>query len=255
MTPLDFTGKVAIVSGCASGIGLATTRLLLSFGAKVFGVDVNNADLIHSAFTFHRCDITSSVGVLEAIQHCLELYGARIDILANVAEVMDAFSSADTVTESEWHRVLSINLTACMYLTKAVLPHMLPYTSGAIVNVGSRASLGGGAAGIAYTASKHGLIGLTKNIAWRFHKQGIRCNAVCPGNTQSNIAQSMHMNELDQAAYKVAIPVLDLHAPSSSFQAVIKAEEVANVVVFLASDMSVMVNGAVIPVDNAWSAL
>lgn len=71
---------------------------------------------------------------------------------------MDAFSSADTVTESEWHRVLSINLTACMYLTKAVLPHMLPYTSGAIVNIGSRASLGGGAAGIAYTASKHGLV-------------------------------------------------------------------------------------------------
>lgn len=94
---------------------------------------------------------------------------------------MDAFSSADTVKESEWERVLNINLTVPVRLMAAVLPSMKEHGGGAIVNVASRAAVSGAVAGVAYTASKHGLVGATKNVAWRFHGEGIRCNAVLPG--------------------------------------------------------------------------
>jgi len=150
--------EVVIVTGCASGIGLATTQLLLSLGAKVFGLDVCPTTLDHPSFSFHMCDVSSSEAASRAVQLCVEQYGHHVDVLANVAGVMDGFASADTVCQSEWHRMLNINLTACMYLSQAVLPFMLPSKSGAIINVASRAALGGGAAGVAYTASKHGLV-------------------------------------------------------------------------------------------------
>jgi NAD(P)-dependent dehydrogenase (short-subunit alcohol dehydrogenase family) len=112
-------------------------------------------------------------------------YGPKIDVLANVAGVMDAFGSADTVTEAEWGRVISINLTVPVQLMQAVLPSMKENKSGSIINVASYAAISGASAGVAYTASKHGLVGATKNVAWRFHEQGIRCNAVLPGGKSS----------------------------------------------------------------------
>jgi NAD(P)-dependent dehydrogenase (short-subunit alcohol dehydrogenase family) len=94
---------------------------------------------------------------------------------------MDAFEAADTCTDAEWSHVLAVNLTVPTRLIRAVLPMMKAKKSGAIINVASKAALSGAAAGVAYTASKHGLLGVTKNTAWRFHEDGIRCNAILPG--------------------------------------------------------------------------
>jgi NAD(P)-dependent dehydrogenase (short-subunit alcohol dehydrogenase family) len=180
----SFENKVVIVTGCSSGIGLATTRILLDRGARVFGIDISPFSQGaggKEAFTFHQVDLTKSDAANEAVAVCLREYGPKIDVLANVAGIMDAFGSVDTVKESEWERVLSINLTVPVRLMAAVLPSMQEHKGGAIVNVASRAALSGAVAGVAYTASKHGLVGATKNVAWRFHNDGIRCNAVLPG--------------------------------------------------------------------------
>ena len=180
----SFEYKVVIITGCSSGIGLATTRILLDRSAKVFSIDIspfpqeagNNV-----TFTFHQADLTNPNVADEAVAACTQKYGPKIDVLANAAGVMDAFVSVDTVKESEWDRVLSINLTVPVRLMAAVLLSMQEHKGGAIVNVASRAALSGAVAGVAYTASKHGLVGATKNVAWRFHNDGVRCNAMLSG--------------------------------------------------------------------------
>ncbi|KAJ4392628.1 hypothetical protein N0V91_011342, partial [Didymella pomorum] len=213
-----------------SGIGLATTRILLDRGARVFGIDISPFSQGaggKEAFTFHQVDLTKSDAANEAVAVCLREYGPKIDVLANVAGIMDAFGSVDTVKESEWERVLSINLTVPVRLMAAVLPSMQEHKGGAIVNVASRAALSGAVAGVAYTASKHGLVGATKNVAWRFHNDGIRCNAVLPGGGDAQ-----------------GVPQVD-----------ITAEDVAHAIVFLASDEAKKINGVLMPVDNAWSTI
>jgi NADP-dependent 3-hydroxy acid dehydrogenase YdfG len=134
--------KTVIVTGCSSGIGLATTLLFLSQNARVFGIDISpfNHELDTTqkeSFAFHEADLCKPGAAEEAIFACIARYGPNIDVLANVAGVMDAFGSADTVKDSEWERVLTINLTVPVRMMAAVLPSMKDQKSGAIVNVGS----------------------------------------------------------------------------------------------------------------------
>jgi NAD(P)-dependent dehydrogenase (short-subunit alcohol dehydrogenase family) len=205
-TMSSFESKVVVITGCSSGIGLATTILFLSRKARVFGIDISpfKEELdttLSESFTFHEMDLAKPNACDEAVSACITKYGQRIDVLANVAGVMDAFGSADTVKDSEWERVLTINLTVPVRLMAAVLPSMKEHKSGAIVNVASYAAISGAVAGVAYTASKHGLVGATKNVAWRFRKEGIRCNAVLPGGTPPTLrsrSQYLIMHQLSQ---------------------------------------------------------
>ena len=112
----------------------------------------------------------------------------KIDVLANVAGVMDAFEAADVITDLEWDRVMGVNLTVPTRMIRAVLPFMKAKKNGSIINVASKAAVSGAAAGLAYTTSKHGLLGVTKHTAWRFHDEGIRCNAVLPGCSSNVLA-------------------------------------------------------------------
>jgi len=158
-----FEDKVVIITGCSSGIGLATTRLFLSRQAKVFGIDITTfkEDLTESqksAFAFHEVDLTISKAADDAVAACIIKFGPKIDVLVNCAGVSDGWSSADTVKDSEWERLLAINLTVPVRLMTAVLPSMKEHRSGAIVNVASKAGVSGASSGIAYTASKHGLV-------------------------------------------------------------------------------------------------
>ena len=164
---MNLEGKVAIVTGCSSGIGLAATHILLSHSALVFGVDlrapkdetlVSHSGSSTSPFAFHQADISSSSAIETLAKECLSRFNSRIDILLNIAGVMDSFASAGTVTDGELEKILAINLQAPIKLMRAVIPTMQRQKSGAIVNVGSRAATTGGTSGIAYTASKHGLV-------------------------------------------------------------------------------------------------
>lgn len=153
--------KVAIITGCSSGIGLATTRLFLERGASVFGIDIGEQPQKlaedYSTFTFYTTDLTESQAAEHAVAKCVGKHN-RIDVLVNCAGVSDGWSSADTIHEEEWERVMSINLTVPIRMMKAVLPAMKEQKGGSIVNVGSKAGTSGASAGIAYTASKHGLV-------------------------------------------------------------------------------------------------
>lgn len=164
---LDLSNKVAIVTGSSSGIGLASVRALLDANASVLAIDITPApsSLPRSdqepRFRFHQSDITAPSAAAAAVQLCHEVFGPRIDILQNVAGVMDSFNSADSVADEAWEKVMAVNLTAPLKLMRAVLPVMKAQGAGAIVNVSSAAGLCGFMAGVAYTSSKHGLVSET----------------------------------------------------------------------------------------------
>jgi len=120
-------------------------------------------------------------------------------VLCNNAGVMDYMQGVGELSDDIWRRVLSINLDGPMFTCRRAVRYMLTHGGGSIINVGSTASLHGGAAGAAYTASKHALVGLTRSTAWMYAKKGIRCNAICPGGTATNIGETMPQDRLDAA--------------------------------------------------------
>ncbi|TEY76068.1 hypothetical protein BOTCAL_0061g00270 [Botryotinia calthae] len=243
------SNKVAIVTGCASGMGLETTRLFLSHQYKVLGVDVSEMDLTllgkenQENFQFHRGDLSKDGECDELVKICVARFGETIDVLANIAGVMDSMASADKVTDGVWDRVIAINLTAPTKLIRAVLPFMRAKKNGSIINLCSKAALSGAASGVAYTASKHGLLGVTKNTAFRFREEGIRCNAICPGGVLTNMGNSLNKETLD----------LEAAAPGGMHP--VAVSEIAEAILFLASDGAKSINGVAIPIDNAWSTI
>ncbi|PVH92944.1 NAD(P)-binding protein [Periconia macrospinosa] len=260
----SFENQVVIITGCSSGIGLATTNLFLDRGAKVFGIDIqpfNTTTLSadhQSKFLFHQVDLTIAKATDDAVAACQIKFGKKIDVLVNCAGVTDGWSSADTLKESEWDRVIGINLTVPVKLMSAVLPAMKEAKSGAIVNVCSKAGVSGAAAGIAYTASKHGLVGATKNVAWRFRQDNIRCNAVLPGGVNTNIASSVNMECFDPEGFNAFFPTIQMHVGKSQDgqpEPIIGTDDVAHGIAYLASSDARMVSGALLPIDSAWSTL
>lgn len=280
--PLGY-GRVAVVTGCASGIGLACTQLLLAHQFSVCGLDRRPFDYAkmlraadHSRFHFHQCDLTAPGACDDAVRICRHWWGAsstagantpHIDVLINVAGVLDGFASADTVTDEVWDQVLAVNLTVPVRMMRAVLGCMTGPSSsssgGVIINVASTAALSGAVAGIAYTASKHGLVGATKNVAWRFRHEGIRCNAVLPGAVDSSIGQAIAgrvVGDLDPAGFAEFAPVHALQArPTNGSRhdksTDITAHDVAKTIVFLLSDQAKSINGVCLPVDKAWGVM
>lgn len=178
----------------------------------------------------------------------------KIDVLANIAGIMDAFEAADVITDHEWERVMGLNLTVPTRMIRAVLPFMKAKKSGCIVNVASKAAISGAAAGLAYTTSKHGLLGVTRHTAWRFHDEGIRCNAVLPGSIDTNINESIEQEHFDEASFAVMRPIWELHNPAGQKPS-ITAMEVANVILFLASEGARAINGVALPIDKAWGVI
>jgi NAD(P)-dependent dehydrogenase (short-subunit alcohol dehydrogenase family) len=170
----------------------------------------------------------------------------RIDVLCNNAGVIDTMALPADTSVAEWTRVLSINLTGTFLMTHEVLPHMLKQGSGVIVNTASEAGIRGGASGAAYTASKHGVVGLTRNVAWAYANDGIRCNAILPGPTATGIAGGIE--GFDEKGKARLLPIISLQ------QRVAAPEQVADAVLFLASDAAAFINGAMVPVDGGWSA-
>jgi NAD(P)-dependent dehydrogenase (short-subunit alcohol dehydrogenase family) len=150
-----------LVTGTSSGIGLATTTVLLSLGANVFGIDLSPAPTAlssHANFAFQQRNLTDASTPASAVQACLERFGPRIDGLLNVAGMGDTYGSVDTLTDEKWDRIIATNLTAPVKMMCAVVPVMKEQGGGSIVNVASKGGTSGAATGVAYTASKHGLV-------------------------------------------------------------------------------------------------
>ncbi|KAK0646127.1 hypothetical protein B0T16DRAFT_153917 [Cercophora newfieldiana] len=270
VSPVGF-GKVAVVTGCASGIGLAVTQLLLAHQfsvcvSAVLGLDIAEFDYNllreadHGRFHFHRGDLTArdGEGAEEGVRICRGVFGEKIDILINVAGAMDDFSSADTLSPALWDRVLAINLTTPVLMMREVLPLMKAHNAGVIINVASTAATSGAIGGVAYTASKHGLLGATRSVAWRFRNEGIRCNAVLPGAVDTSVGKVIvegREGRLDEEGFRQIEPVLGLQAKPSAAAPMITAMEVARAILFLVSDEARTINGVGLPVDKAWGVV
>jgi len=152
--------KVVIVTGAASGIGLATAQTLNRYGAKVLGCDISEAPeslLGLQDFKFVRANLVDAGAPAKVVQEAIAAFG-KIDGLLNIAGVMDTNNSVDTLSDELWERCIAVNLTAPVKLMRAVVPHMIKSGGGSIVNVASKAGISGAVAGVAYTASKHGLV-------------------------------------------------------------------------------------------------
>lgn len=244
-----FTGRMEIVTGAGSGIGRATAVRLAREGATVVAVDVSEKRLDALVLEHPGLDlrpVVADVTTEEGIRAIINAAEWRVDGLANVAGIMDAFLPPAEVDDATWDRVLAVNLTAVMRLTRAVLPSMLDAGKGAIVNVSSEAALRASASGAAYTASKHAVNGLTKSVAVFYKDKGVRANAVLPGPVATNI-EAPFRSEL---AARVLGPIMQATIPPTA-----TADEVAATITWLLSDDSSNVNGAIVTCDGGWSAL
>ena len=248
------TNKVAIVTGAGSGIGLATALRLAREGAAIVATDINAARLDEVRRRIEAAgaqaigvlaDIGLQADVDRLVDEAVRLHG-RVDILANNAGINDNFLPAHAVDDATWDRVMTVNVRGPLMLCRRVLPAMVERRAGAIINVASVGGLRGGTSGVAYTTSKHALIGMSRSIAWYYALDGIRCNAICPGGVQTNIGTTsvprdpVHLERLGP-----------IHAAGRRMA---EPDEVATLISWLASDEASNVNGAVIPVDGGWTA-
>lgn len=185
-------------------------------------------------------DVAENRTIADVVAACDgELHG-----VANVAGIMDGFLPLGEVDDDTWERVMRVNVTAPLRLTRAALPLLIAGGGGSIVNVASEAALRGSAAGVAYTASKHAVVGLTKSTAFMYGPQGIRANAVAPGAVATKIEASVR----SEAAAGRIFPLLQaIGSP------VAEAERLAAAITWLLSDDSLNVNGAILPSDGGWS--
>ncbi|MFC5171867.1 SDR family NAD(P)-dependent oxidoreductase [Streptomyces mutomycini] len=248
------SGRSVIVTGAGSGIGRATALLFAKEGARVVIADVDDAAALAVAEEVAQGggtavavigDLRDQAVVDRVAATAVEEFGG-IDVLVNNAGIMDSMSAAADTGDDEWERVIGVNLTAPFRLTRAALPHMLAAGKGAIVFTASEASLRGSAAGAAYTASKHGIAGLTKSLAVMYRGKGIRCNAIAPGGTLTKIRVDADRDAHGPAA--LAPYMGNAGSPA-------RAEEQAAAIAFLASDAAGNINGVILPVDNGWSAV
>src|SRR6266567_3301145 len=254
---MRFENQVALVTGAASGIGRALVRQLIAEGAAVVAVNIveEAPQQVITALQAQGGKATGCVANISAdddVKRMLETatstYG-RLDILCNNAGMMDLMTPAADVPLALWDRVLAVNLTGPFLACRRAIRLMLQQGEGSIVNTASEAGLRGGAAGTPYTVSKHGVVGLTKSIAFHYGDQGIRCNAVCPGSVETAIG--LGGGSPHQAGLAKVMPLLQ-QTPAAR---IARPEHIAAVIACLPSNEASNVNGAILPADYGWSAV
>lgn len=251
---MRLNGQVAVVTGAASGMGKAIAELYVKEGAKVVVSDLNleGAEAVAAAIKAGggeaiavQTNVADPKDIHTMIDTAVSEYGT-LDILVNNAGIMDNMAPVGDVDDEKWDLIFDVNTKGVMRAIRKALPIFLEKGKGVIINTASTGGFSGAHAGAAYTASKHAVIGLTKNTGFMYAQKGIRCNAIAPGATMTNIASTMrNVNEFGASRTKVTQGVIPR---------VGQAEEIAQVALFLASDESSFVNGAVIAADAGWTA-
>ena len=246
-----FDGRVALLTGAASGIGRATALRLAADGATIAGFDRDGEGL--AAVVQEVADaggrMTTTVGdvsiresCVAAVEEAVEAHG-RLDVLANIAGVCWSEHVADT-TEESWDRMLGINVSGVFWCCQAAIPHLIA-TNGNIVNIASNAGLMGQAYTVAYSTTKGAVVNMTRALAMEFIKEPIRINAIAPGSVDTSLTRNYSLpDDLD----------FSLMQPYIGFRGMADAEELANVIAFVASDEASRIHGAIIPVDGGLTA-
>lgn len=245
--------KVAVVTGASSGMGTEIAKLFAQEGASVVAIARRKEKLqgVIDEITAKggkalavAGDVTNEDDVRKVVTTAVETYG-RLDIVVNNAGLMDRMAPIGTLDDETWNSVIDVNLTGPMRMMRAAIPQFLDQGKGTFVTIASIGGLRGGVAGPAYTASKHGVIGLARNVGYMYAKKGIRSNVVAPGGVNTEIATRIEIDPEGGAT---------LGAGMVTNPRMGEADEIARVTLFLASDDSSFVNGAVVVADSGWSA-
>ena len=243
--------KVALITGASSGIGMAIARRLASDGYSVMaaGRDAGRtADIASESPSVHTWvgDLTSSGACDRLIAACVKAFG-RLDVLVNNAGIYHT-ANAEETTDSIWHQTLAINLTTPFLLSRAAMPQLRLH-KGVIINIASDWGLVGGRNAVAYCASKGGLVLMSKAMTMDHAAEGVRINAVCPGDVETPMLyRSGAARGLDQQS------ALREANASSRTGRVTTAAEVAALVAYLASDAAAQITGAAIPINGGGTA-
>ncbi|MGO9772462.1 MAG: SDR family NAD(P)-dependent oxidoreductase [Roseiarcus sp.] len=246
-------GKVAVVTGCSGGIGISIGRTLAEHGAHIVAADLSSEKVEAALKNLKEAgaaevegivvDVASSASVAAAFD-VLRKSAGRVDILVNNAGVREIKTALDLSPE-EWDRVIAINLNGPFYCARAAALMMREQgEGGTIINIASVAGLTAISHRPAYTAAKHGLVGLTKNLARDLAPYNIRVNAVAPGLVRTPLTESYFQDEAFARGLRHAVPFSDRG----------NAQDIANAVLYLASPLAEFVNGITLPVDGGWLA-
>jgi NAD(P)-dependent dehydrogenase (short-subunit alcohol dehydrogenase family) len=243
-----FEGRTAVITGAGSGMGAAMARGFHAEGASVVAVDVDEAGL--DATIADLGGERAQPVVLDVTdREAVAAFGAsldRVDVLCNNAGILDDYAPAHETDWALWTRILAVNLTGPYLMAHAILPGMIERGRGAIVNTASIAGFVAGGGGAAYTTSKHGLIGFTKQLAFDYGRLGIRANAICPGAIATGMTVELRTPEAGNEHVNAAIEA----TPAGRWG---QPEEVANLALFLASDEASFIHGVPVLVDGGWT--
>lgn len=253
---MKLQNKVAVVTGAGSGMGKEMAKLFATEGAKVVLVDIVEEHLNAVVQEIkdgggNAIGVVANVAKEEDIQNMIDSAVSEfgtVDILVNNAGIMDKMTAAADVTDELWDRVFAINVTGPMRAIRKALPIMVKQGHGVIINTASVGGLFGSRAGAAYTASKHAVVGLTKNVGYQYAKLGIRCNAIAPGGVETNIMADSPNLDMSALGVQQAMAGMGINPRMG------QAEEIAKLALFLASDDSSFVNGTVVTADAGWTA-
>jgi 2-keto-3-deoxy-L-fuconate dehydrogenase len=247
---MDLSGRHAIVTGAASGIGLAIVRRFVAAGATVTAVDLwktaDNSHLLPIGADIRVCDVSDETSVQKSCDEIERKFG-RIDVLTTAAGISVGLNAEDTPVDL-WRKVIDTNATGTFLFVKNCLPAMRRRGRGSIITIASQRAIAGGTASTSYLASKGAVLSLTRNIALDYATQGIRANAILPGAIETPLLESSFSRTEDpDAARSRSIA----RHPMARFG---RPEEVAAAALFLASDEASFITGAFLPVDGGWLA-
>lgn len=252
------TGRVAVVTGAAGGIGAATALAMADAGARVVVADVTSGaatveavQAIGGDAIFVDCDVADPVAVDAMVSAAVQRFGT-IDVLVNNAGISGGSGLAHELAVEVWNRALAVNLTGSFLCARAAMPHLLASGRGRIVNIASTYGLIGAPQAAAYCASKGGLVNLTRQLAVDYSPMGIRVNAICPGYIDTDMGGGRAA--LGPAEAAAAQARREAAAAQQPIGRQAQAEEVARVAVFLAGDDSSFMTGSIVTVDGGCTA-
>lgn len=244
----EFKEKSVVVTGANSGIGYAQAQAFLTQGAQVYGLDLRTEQMESlnkefSKFAYFKADVCKPQRLKEVVDAVLQEVG-KIDVLLNTAGILDDYLPTLLTTEELWDRVMETNVKSVYQMTNLVLPYMIERGEGAIINMASIAGLVAGGGGAAYTAAKHAIVGFTKQNALDYAKDQIHINAVAPGAIRTPMNQKDFEGEGEMAKWV---------AEETPVKRWAEPEEVAQLTLFLASNASRYLQGAIVPIDGGWT--
>jgi NAD(P)-dependent dehydrogenase (short-subunit alcohol dehydrogenase family) len=248
---MSLKNKLVVVTGAGSGMGRAMVQEFVSKGARVAALDINAGSATETVSALDNPDAGLAVQVdvsqpdsVEAAMAQVSEWSGTADVLCNNAGIVDSFRPAHEIPLEEWHRTIAVDLTGPFLMARAVIPGMLSKGGGSIINTASISSFSAAGGGSAYTAAKHGVLGLTRQLTFDYGRHGIRVNAICPGATATGLTMPEGGSD--------TLPDTEAELERIPAQRWCQPEEIAKLAAFLASDDAAYIHGSAMVIDGGW---